>query len=274
MTSTHRDPDHIQSLARGFAVLGVFDAERPRPTPAEIATATGLSRPAVRRILLTLQHLGYVEATEGCWSLTPRVLSIGQHYTASHALTETAHPHLVRLTEQTGESASLGVLDDTEVVYVARIPVRRVLSVTATPGTRVPVHVTSLGRVLLAWGPPKRVDRVIAEAGLPRLTRHTITDPEAFRRALGAVRAQGWSLVVNEREEGLISTSAPIRDHTGQVIAAVASSTSSGRSSPERARHDVVPLLVHTAETISTELGDPNNHAHSHPSDHAHESFC
>lgn len=111
--------------------------------------------------------------------------------------------------------------------------VRRVLSVTVSPGTRVAAHATSLGRVLLAWEPAERVEQVINEYGLPRLTPYTITDPEEFREILAVVREQGWSMVVNEREEGLISLSAPVRDHHGQVVAAVASSTSTGRTTPE-----------------------------------------
>ncbi|GHE88276.1 IclR family transcriptional regulator [Amycolatopsis deserti] len=247
--------NHIQGLERGLAVLTAFDADRPNPTVAELATATGLSRPVVRRVLLTLQRLGYVASSGPHWTLTPRVLSIGQHYTATHALTELAQPHLMRQAERTGESATLAVMDGNEVVYIARVPVRRVLSVTVSPGTRVPVHATSLGRVLLAWEPDERVDEVIAECGLPRLTPHTVTDPAEFREILTRVREQGWSLVVNEREEGLISLSAPVRDHHGRVIAAVASSTSTGRTTPDRMREEVVPVLLETAKAISGELG-------------------
>lgn len=255
MSTPGSDRDHIQSLERGLAVLLAFDAEHPTPTLAEIAAVTRLSRPAVRRILLTLRHLGYVEANAGRWSLTPRVLTIGQHYTASHALIEIAQPHMIRLAEQTQESVSLGALDGTEVVYIARVPIRRVLNVNATPGTRVPVHATSLGRVLLGWATPQQTEKVINEAGLPQLTPHTITDPDKFRQALRTVREQGWSMVVSEREEGLISLAAPVRDQTGQVVAALASSTSTGRSTPERVRREVVPPLLRTAAQISTELG-------------------
>lgn len=263
MSTTGTDRDHIQSLERGLAVLHAFDAEQPNPTLAEIATATGLARPVVRRILLTLQHLGYVETEAGRWSLTPRVLSIGQHYTASHALIELAQPHMVCLAERTQESASLGALDGTEVVYIARVPIRRVLNVHATPGTRVPVHATSLGRVLLAWAPSHQVDHVISETGMPQLTPHTITDLETFHQTLRTVRQQGWSIVISEREEGLISLSAPICDHTGHVVAALACSTSTGRSTPEKVRQHVVPLLQQTAENINAELGHQRTSKHS-----------
>lgn len=247
--------NHIQGLERGLAVLQAFDAEHPNPSTSELAKTTQLARPVVRRILLTLQRLGYVTGSDGRWSVTPRLLSIGQHYTVTHALTELAQPYLMRLAEQTSESATLATLDGYEVVYIARVPVRRVLSITVAPGTRVAAHATSLGRVLLAWEPPERIDQIITECGLPALTPHTVTDPDEFRGVLDTVREQGWSMVVNEREEGLISLSAPVRDHTRKVIAALASSTSTGRATPEEMRENVVPVLVKTANQLSAELG-------------------
>ncbi len=249
------DRDHIQSLERGFAVLLAFDEQRPRPTLAELAAVTGYSRPAVRRILLTLQRLGYVENHGVRWSLTPRVLSIGQHYTASHSMPDIAQPHLVRLAEKTRESASLAALDGDEVVYIARVATRRVMSINVSPGTRVPAHATSMGRVLLAWEDHDRVERYLARTGLAPLTPHTVTDHDQFRRALHRVRTQGWALVSEELEEGLISVSAPVRDHTGSVVAALASSSSTGRSTPGHLERSVVPLALATADAISNDLG-------------------
>ncbi|WP_312871470.1 IclR family transcriptional regulator domain-containing protein [Amycolatopsis acididurans] len=248
--------DRIQSIERGFAVLLAFDAERVNPSLIEIAQTTGLSRPAVRRILLTLQYLGYVEPTGGShWRLTPRVLTIGQHYAASSMVVAVAEPYMSRLVEQTQESASLSALDGNEVVYLARVPAKRVLNVTATAGTRVPAHATSMGRVLLAAAPPEFVDRYLVDPGLQRLTPHTITDPDQFRETLERVREQGWSLVSEERERGLIAVSAPIRDHTHQVIAAISSSSSTGRTSPGHIERHVVPVLTRIAQEISHELG-------------------
>ncbi len=248
------DRDFIQSIERGFAVLLAFDADRPTPTLAELAVATGLSRPAVRRILLTLQRLGYVRARGSRWSMTPRVLSIGQHYSASHGMIEIAQPRLLGLAEETGESASLAELDGREVVYVARVPVRRIMSINVSIGTRVPAHATSMGRVLLAWAPPALVDEVVA-AGLEPYTARTITDEVEFRRALQAVGEQGWALVAEELEEGLLSVSAPVRDASGAVVGALASSTSSGRSDVDKLRQEVVPKVVDAAARISTDLG-------------------
>ncbi|GEL17518.1 IclR family transcriptional regulator domain-containing protein [Pseudonocardia asaccharolytica] len=252
---TGTDRDRIQSIERGFAVLLAFNDEHPNPTLAELASVTGLSRPAVRRILLTLQGLGYVEGGSGRWRLTPRVLSIGQHYAASNALIEVAQPHLLRLAEQTHESASLAALDDTEVVYIARVPVRRIMSINVAVGTRVPAYATSMGRVMLAWAPPEQVERVINTSDMRACTPKTVIDPTRFRAVLRTVRDQGWALVAEELEEGLISASAPVRDQSGAVIAALASSTSTGRSNADRVEAEVVPLLLRTAEQISADLG-------------------
>ncbi|HEX4357413.1 MAG TPA: IclR family transcriptional regulator C-terminal domain-containing protein [Pseudonocardia sp.] len=249
------DRDFVQSLERGFAVLLAFDEDLANPTLAELAAATNLSRPAVRRLLLTLQRLGYVTGADGRWRLTPRVLSIGQHYSASNAMIEIAQPHLMALAERTHESASLAALDDADVVYIARVPVRRIMSINVSIGTRVPAHATSMGRALLAWAPAARVERVIADSGLRRLTERTVTDPAAFRAALREVRELGYALVAGELEEGLISVSAPVRDQSGEVVAALASSTSSGRTGLDELRTEVVPLLLRTAADISTALG-------------------
>jgi len=246
--------DFVQSIERGFAVLLAFDEDRVTPNLAELAAATGLSRPAVRRILLTLQRLGYVRASGSRWSLTPRVLSIGQHYSASNAMIEIAQPHLLDLSTRTGESASLAALDGRDAVYIARVPVRRIMSINVSIGTRIPAFASSMGRVLLAWAPDVVVDEISA-GGLPALTKHTVTDAGALRDVLRQVRADGWSIVAEELEIGLLSVSAPVRDSSGEVVAALASSTSVGRSSVEAIRRDVVPLLVEIAERISADLG-------------------
>jgi IclR family pca regulon transcriptional regulator len=255
MAKDDGDRDYVQSLDRGITVLLAFDAEHPEPTLAELAQLTGFSRPAVRRFLITLERMGYVRGSGGRWSLTPRVLSIGQHYTESHALIELAQPHLLELAERTSESASLATLDGDEVVYVARVPVRRIMSINVSVGTRVPAHATSMGRVLLAWAPLVVVDEVLTGRPLRAVTPNTLTDLDDIRAELSRVRAQGWSIVSEELEVGLLSASAPVRDRSGEVVAALASSTSVGRSDPDTLRRDVVPLLVDAADRLSASLG-------------------
>ncbi|QBJ97762.1 IclR family transcriptional regulator [Rhodococcus sp. ABRD24] len=252
---SNEDRDFIQSIERGFAVLLAFDEQDPTPSLAELATKTDLSRPAVRRILLTLQKLGYVAANGTRWSLTPRVLSIAQHYSASHALVESAMPQLVQLSERTSESASLGVLDGADVVYVARVPVRRIMSINVSVGTRVPAYATSMGRALLAWAPDATVERVIAGTRFEKLATSTVTSAEDLRAELDRVREFGYALTSAELEEGLISLAAPVRDATGAVVAVTACSTSSGRSTPEEFRDAAAQHVVSAANALSADLG-------------------
>ena len=252
-----RDRDHIQSIERGFAVLLAFNADRPNPTLAELAAATSLSRPAVRRILLTLQRLGYVSGGDGRWSLTPRVLSIGQHYTASHSLADTAMPHLLKIVETVHESASLGVLDGAEVVYAARVPVRRIMSINVSVGTRIPAYATSMGRVLLAWAPAGVVRSVIENSDFAHaLTPATVTSGEELQRELARVREQGYALTEQELEVGLISLAAPVRDAGGSVVGALACSTSSARATAESFAADTAGFLVSVAQEFSADLGN------------------
>ncbi|MEV6283991.1 IclR family transcriptional regulator C-terminal domain-containing protein [Kribbella sp. NPDC051770] len=248
-----QDRDFVQSIERGFAVLLAFDADLPNPTLAEIATRTGYSRPAVRRILLTLQRLGYVAGAGPRWSLTPKVLTIGQHYAATHGIVEVAQPHLLRLAEATQESASLAQLDGTDVVYVARVQVRRILSIAVDVGSRVPAYATSMGRVLTAWAPPAVVEAVI-EAGLPRRAERTITDPVRFRDALHDVRRLGYAVAESELEDGLLSAAVPVVDQGGEVMAALAYSSTLGRTTPERLVAEVVPLMLDAAKAIGRDL--------------------
>ncbi|KRB75105.1 IclR family transcriptional regulator [Nocardioides sp. Root190] len=247
------DRDFIQSIERGFAVLLAFDADLPTPTLAELATRTGFSRPAVRRILLTLQKLGYVASQGSRWSLTPRVLTIGQHYAATHGIVEVAQPHLMRIAERTGESASLAQLDGSDVVYVARVHVRRVLSLNVDVGTRLPVHATSMGRVLAAYADSAIVDRIV-DAGLPRLTEWTVTDPVEFRDRLHDVRRAGYAIVDSELEDGFLSAAVPVRDAIGDVVAALAYSTARGRQSVRDLEATVIPVLLEVAGDIASDL--------------------
>lgn len=245
--------DIITSIERGFAVLLAFDADLPQPTLAELARATDLSRPAVRRILLTLQKLGYVTSVGPHWALTPQVLTIGQHYAASHGIVEIAQPHLVRVTERTGESASLSQLSGTDTVYVARVNVRRVLNLNVDVGTHLATHATSSGQVLVAYAGADVADAVVA-AGLPRLTARTITDPIAFRDRLHDVRSRGYGIVDSELEDGFLSAAAPVLDSRGTAVAAVAYSTSVARHSREEVEREVVPVLLETAADIARDL--------------------
>ncbi|GAA1954913.1 IclR family transcriptional regulator [Amycolatopsis minnesotensis] len=249
-----RGAHHVQSLERGLAVIRAFDAEAPHLTLSDVARSTGLTRAAARRFLLTLVDLGYVRTDGKYFSLTARVLELGYSFLSSMTLPEVAQPHLERLSSEVGESSSMSVLDGTEIVYVARVAVSRIMTVTINVGTRFPAYATSMGHVLLAGLDDAEFDAYLDAAKFDRLTSHTLTSPPALRAELAKVREQGWAIVDQELEEGLRSVAAPIRDRGGPVVAAVNVSTHASRTSPEVAREQMVPPLLAAAQRIEADL--------------------
>ncbi|MDI9579744.1 MAG: IclR family transcriptional regulator [Thermobispora sp.] len=246
--------EFVQSLARGLAVIRAFDAGSPELTLSEVARKTDLPRAAARRFLHTLVELGYVRTDGRRFALTPRVLELGYAYLSSLSLPEVALPHLERLAAEVRESASVSVLDGSEIVYVARVPTKRIMRVAIAIGTRFPAYCTSMGRVLLAGLPPAELDAYLERATLTGLTPYTITSKEALRAELDRVRAQGWAMVDQELEEGLRSIAAPIRDAAGRVVAAVNVSSHASRTTRESIRRDLLPPLLATAARIEADL--------------------
>ncbi|MFD2419578.1 IclR family transcriptional regulator [Amycolatopsis pigmentata] len=249
-----RGAHHVQSLERGLAVIRAFGARSPELTLSDVARATGLTRAAARRFLLTLVDLGYVRTDGKLFSLTARVLELGYAFLSSMTLPEVAQPHLERLSAEAGESSSVSVLDGTDIVYVARVAVSRIMTVSINVGTRFPAHATSMGHVLLAGSDPEELETYLGRAGLDRLTSHTLTTPAALKAELAKVREQGWALVDQELEEGLRSVAAPIRDRNGRVVAAVNLSTHASRTSREQVKKEMVPPLLAAAKRIEADL--------------------
>jgi len=250
-----RETQSVQSLERGLAVLQVFSRENPAPTLSEVARLAGTTRATARRILLTLERLGHVRSDGRRFSLTPRVLALGWSYLSSLNLWEIAQPLMEDLVERTGESCSAATLDLPDVVYVARVPTRRIMSITLGVGTRLPAHATSMGRVLLAALPPEELDEFLATARLEQLTERTITAPRELRAVVDEVRAQGWALVDQELELGLRSVAAPIQDAERRTVAAMNVSAAVSRVPLEKLRDEILPQLLRTADAVSTALG-------------------
>lgn len=249
-----REAHFVQSLERGLAVIRAFDARHPELTLSEVARICDLTRAAARRFLLTLADLGYVRTDGRMFSLTPRVLELGYAYLSSISLPEVAEPHLERLVAQVRESSSVCVLDGDDVVYVARVPTSRIMTVAINVGTRFPAHATSMGRVLLAHLADEQMDSYLSRAKLNRLTARTITTADGLRAELRRVRAQGYAIVDQELEEGLRSVAAPIRDRTGAVVAAANISVHASRNSVESIRRDLLPHLLATVAQINADL--------------------
>jgi len=246
--------EFVQSFARGLAVIRAFDGDHPRMTLSEVADRTGLTRAAARRFVLTLVTMGYLTGDGRAFQLTPQVLELGYSYLSGLSVPELAQPHLEALSRELGESTSASVLDGADIVYVARVPTRRIMNVTITIGTRFPAHATSMGRVLLAHLPAAQLDAFLANLHAEHRTDRTVTDPAALRAALDEVRQQGWALVDQELEVGLRSIAAPVHARDGTVIAAVNVASSASTASAERLREEFLPALLATAERIDRSI--------------------
>jgi len=249
-----RQVEVVQSLERGLAVIRAFNSEHPEMTLSEVARVTGLTRAAARRFLHTLVSLGYMRTDGRLFALRPRILELGYAYLSSMSLPDVATPHLEQLVATVHESSSVSVLDGDEVVYVARVPTRRIMTVAVSVGTRFPAYATSMGRVLLAAQSGEWLSGYLASTRLRPLTSRTITDPDMLLRELRRVRDQGWALVDQELEDGLRSVAAPLRNAQGTVVAAINVSAPVQRGPADKVRSDLLPHLLRTAARIEEDL--------------------
>ena len=246
-------PDFVESLARGLDVLRCFDESRREMSLAEVAAATGLARPTARRLLLTLEELGYVRSLDGAFSLTPKVITLGTAYVASLGLWEVARPHLEALVRRTGESSSMAQLDGGDIIYVARVSVPKIIALRVDIGTLFPAPQTSQGKVLLAALSAEELDRVLkipSRSGLPRYigkTRATLDEE------LTQVRARGWALADEELAPGVRSIAVPVRDGTGTVRAAMNVTVHAAETSTEKLLDQHLPKLLRAAGDVSAD---------------------
>jgi IclR family transcriptional regulator, pca regulon regulatory protein len=253
-----RDSDFVQSLDRGLAVIRAFGPGRERLSLSDVARETGLTRAAARRFLLTLVKLGYVRSDGREFSLRPRVLELGYAYLSGLAMPEIASPHLEELVAKVRESSSISVLDGHHIVYVARVPTKRIMTVAISVGTRFPAYATSMGRVLLAGMTQDELDRYLAEADFESFTGRTVTDPDRLREIVREVGRQGYAIVDQELEEGLRAIAAPIHGSGGAVTAAINVSAHASRVSLAAMRTGLLPALLETAGRIEADLRSQN----------------
>jgi IclR family pca regulon transcriptional regulator len=249
-----RSTEFVQSLERGLAVIRAFDGDHPELTLSEVARATGLTRAAARRFLLTLVDLGYIRTDGRLFSLRPRILELGYAYLSSVGLPEVAQPHMEALVAQVHESSSLCVLDGDDIVYVARVPTRRIMTVAINVGTRFPAYATSMGRVLLAGQSPQWLTDYLERTQLRSITPRTITDPKKLRTTLARIATQGFAMIDQELELGLRSIAVPVHDTSGAVVAALNVSMHVSRGNADAARRDLLPPLRGTARAIEADF--------------------
>ncbi len=260
-------PDFVEALARGLDVLACFDADHRTMSLTEVAAAAGLARPTARRLLLTLEELGFVRSTAAGFELTPRVLRLGTAYVSALGLWDIARPHLEALVAATGESSSMAQLDGSDIVYVARVSVPKLIALRVEIGTRFPAAQTSQGKVLLAALSPAELEATLAQpsrAGLPPYIGRTVED---LHRELVEVRARGWALADEELAPGVRSVAVPVRDGTGAVRAAMNVTVHAAETSMARLLDEHLPRLLRTAGDVSAEwaLWQSRPHAEVRP---------
>jgi IclR family transcriptional regulator, pca regulon regulatory protein len=235
-------------------VIRAFGFRRVSLTITDVAEATGLTRATARRFLLTLVRMGYVRNEGREYWLRPRVLELGYAYLSGIELPEAAKPFMDELVDEVAESTSIAVRDDDDIVYVAHAAPQRVMTINVPVGGRDPLYCTALGRVLLAAEPADEIDRYLKSADLTAYTKATITNPAGLRRALARVEADGYSLIEDELEDGLVALAVPLRDADGVVIAAMNVCSYSLRTSPEELVRRGLPLLRKTVSAIEAEM--------------------
>jgi IclR family transcriptional regulator, pca regulon regulatory protein len=240
--------DFVEALARGLDVIRAFSDARPQMSLSEVAAATGLARPTARRLLLTLDELGFIRQTGSAFELTPKVLDLGYAYVSSLGLWQAARPHLEDLVKHTGESSSMAQLSGSDIIYTARVAVPKIIALRVEIGTRFPAVVTSQGKVLLA-----ALDEAALLQTLVIPSNSTVViahrDTGDLQRELETVRAQGWAMADEELAPGVRSIAAPVRDGSGNVRAAVNVTVHAAETSREVLidRH-LAPLLAAAAK--------------------------
>jgi IclR family pca regulon transcriptional regulator len=248
------DPSFMTSLARGLAVVRAFSDQRRSLTIAQISHKTGIPRAAVRRCLYTLKRLGYADSEANNFFLKPKILSLGYSYLSSTPLTVSAQPCLNGISRALNESCSLAVLDNEEVLYVARSATSRVMSIALNTGSRLPAYCTSLGRVLLANLPEEALQQYFDTVKLRAYTERTVVSVARLREILSEVRVSGYSVVEEELEVGLRSIAVPVRGASGTVHAALNIGAQATRVSTRQMEEEFLPALLRGAQELSVLL--------------------
>lgn len=243
-------PEFIEALARGLEVLRCFSPDQPRMSLSQVAQAANLARPTARRILLTLEELGYVSGANGSFTLMPKVLELGMAYIGALGLWDMARPHLEDLVRRTGESSSMAQLDGSDIVYVARVAVPKLIALRVDVGTRFPAMRTSQGKILLAALPREEALNVLAQPSRSSLPEARQMHQADVLKVLDEVRTQGWALADEELAPGVRSISVGVRDRENIVRASMNVTVHAQETSLEKLIGEYLPLLQEAALAV------------------------
>jgi IclR family pca regulon transcriptional regulator len=247
-------PDFVTALARGLSVIRALGEEGPPTTLAEIARRVGLARATVRRSLITLETLGYVESDGRSFALTSKILSLGYSYLSSIPLARASKPCLEDISAALNESSGTAILDGDDVVLLVRVPVQRMINPGIPPGSRLPAYCTATGHVLLAGQPDEAIEGYLARVKPEALTPHTETDVSRIRSSIFAARENGYAFRSEQAEIGIQAISVPIENAQKRVIAAMNIVAPIGRVSEEEMIGRFLPLMRKKAEEIRRAL--------------------
>lgn len=245
---------YVEAFARGLAVIEAFGPQYAELTLSEVAARAGVSRAAARRLLLTLCRLGYAMSTGHTFQLTPKVMRLGYSYLSGLTLPEIVQPYIAAVADKTGESCSTCVLDDLNVVYIARASTRRIMSLDLSVGTRLPAWATAHGRLLLAELDDKDLDDRLRRSDVRKYTPYTLTDRRQLAMEIHQVREQGYCFVNQELELSLTALAMPLRDRSSKVIAAINLAGHVERNTKETMLGKHLPILRETVEEINAVL--------------------
>ncbi len=250
MTEKEKPNEFIQSFANGLTLICAFDADDTKMTLSQVAAKCGMTRAMARRLLWTLEKLGYVENSGRLFYLKPKILELGYAYLSSQRLIAVAEPIMERLAEQVQESCSMSVMDGLDIVYVLRIPTKRIMKISLGVGTRLPAWATSMGRILLGAMSDAELDTYFAQVNPTPLTEYTITDKEHLKKIIIDARRQQWIVVNQELELGLCSAAVPVLNSQGKPVAAINIGTPSSSSVLDTFTQNYLPALRSAANEI------------------------
>lgn len=247
------DKDFLTTFAKGLEVIKSFNEETPSLTITELANKVGLSRAAARRFLLTLDRLGYLHHNNGQYSLGAKILDLGYSYLASLNYMERVTPIIEQVARELNESCSITVLEDSEIVYIARASRSKLVSINLQIGARLPAYVTSTGRVFLADFSDEQLDDFFEEEPCKKLTTYTKSVND-IKKEIKRVRKQGYCLVNQELEIGMCSIAVPVRNRRNQLMMALIVSCNAWTVSPDEMLRKILPVLLEAAKEISLVL--------------------
>jgi IclR family pca regulon transcriptional regulator len=245
---------YVRAFARGLSVILCFGPNSVAQSVSQVARAVGADRAGARRFLLTLEKLGYVRRQGRFFQLTPRILDLGYSYLSTLPLRSVAEPIVRELVQEVNESSSVSVLDGADIVYVVRVPVKKIMTITLSIGSRIPAYCSAMGRILLGGLPKKQVVTLLKRSVITRYTRYTLTSPQDIMEAVATDHAKGWSMCNQELEKGICSLAVPLVDREGRIVAAMNITANLSRTTSSEMVSKFLPSLKRSADVINSAL--------------------